>query len=198
MNINYIIFQFINQLAGENQYVDFLMVFASKYLSYAMVATICIIFLLGIVKQNKQDRYGAIHTFLLMVIGLSINALLGAIFYFPRPFVNHQVHLLYAHSADSSFPSDHATTSMSMAAGLRWIDKPLSWLFVALSIWIGFSRIYVGHHYPLDIISSYGIVWIVYFLYHKFLEIKITCIFEAIEQWSLKHITKRISGDNKH
>lgn len=191
MNINLIVFHFINNLAGKNGNIDGLLIFSSKYLTYIMFAAVCYIFLLGIIKHHKTYRYGAIHTFLLMAIGLGINALLGLVAYIPRPFINHHVHLLYPHIPDSSFPSDHATVSMSMAAGLRWINKPIGWIFMVLSIWVGFSRIYVGHHYPVDIIGSYGIVWAVYFLYRKFFETRIISILEIVEQWGLKHIIRK-------
>jgi undecaprenyl-diphosphatase len=59
-----------------------------------------------------------------------------------------------------SFPSNHAVNS-SVLATLTILHRPLLWLpAAAMVLLIGFSRIYVGVHYPLDILagSALGIV----------------------------------------
>ena len=74
-----------------------------------------------------------------------------------RPADAHaQIHPLYVvHS--SSFPAGHAATAFAGATLLSYFTPRLSPLFVVLAAAIGFSRIYVGVHYPTDVLAGAAI-----------------------------------------
>ncbi|HJT60028.1 MAG TPA: phosphatase PAP2 family protein [Ktedonobacteraceae bacterium] len=98
----------------------------------------------------------------------------------PRPFISHKVHLLVTHAADASFPSDHTAWSFAVLGMLLftflpvffaawrerawgWQDskfativEPLLLLIGALIIAciIGLARVFVGVHYPGDILGG--------------------------------------------
>jgi undecaprenyl-diphosphatase len=99
-----------------------------------------------------------------------------------RPFVNNKVNLLFDHVKDASFPSDHATGTMSIALGVRKYNKSLNVLLTILSVVVGFSRIYVGHHYPMDIIGAYIIVWGASHIYNLKLRSKVENLYELVEK----------------
>lgn len=158
------------------------MIFSSKYLPYLMALTICAVFLFGVLKHDAASRKNAVITALLVAVNLTINLLIGCFVYVPRPFVNHKVNLLFSHVRDSSFPSDHATATMGTAVGFMRVNHILGWVSVLFSLLVGFSRIYVGHHFPLDIIGSYAIVVVTNYLYNKFLAIKAGKLYMRIEK----------------
>lgn len=83
---------------------------------------------------------------------------------------------------NSSLPSDHAIGTMSTALGLRKYNKLLSLILTVFSIIVGFSRVYVGHHYPLDIIGAYIIVFATNYIYNLKLRNKVESLYEAVEK----------------
>jgi undecaprenyl-diphosphatase len=74
-----------------------------------------------------------------------------------RPFAAHpEIHPLYAvHS--SSFPAGHAATSFAGAALLSFLAPRAAPLFAVLAVAIAYSRVYVGVHYPGDILGGAAI-----------------------------------------
>ena len=56
--------------------------------------------------------------------------------------------------ATSSFPSGHATVAFACATMLALAVPRLRWPLVALAALIAFSRVYVGVHYPLDVLAG--------------------------------------------
>lgn len=56
---------------------------------------------------------------------------------------------------DYSFPSDHTTIAAALAAGLWLIDRRLGIIGTALALLEGFSRVYLGQHYPHDVLAAF-------------------------------------------
>ena len=53
-----------------------------------------------------------------------------------------------------SFPSGHATVSFACATTLALAVPRLTWPLFALATLISFSRVYVGVHYPFDVVAG--------------------------------------------
>lgn len=179
--MNMELFRMINNLADKNGILDGIMIFFSEYVPYIFMAAVAIVFILGMTKKNSNYRKAAVSTFVITVFNLILSFIIGGIYYVDRPFVHNQVNLLFPHVQDASFPSDHATGTMSIALGLEKYNKLLSRILTILSIIVGFSRVYVGHHYPMDVIGAYIIVWITGYIYNFKLRSKVDDLYEVIE-----------------
>lgn len=63
-----------------------------------------------------------------------------------------------------SFPSNHAANSFAAVTALQAIThEPHPW-FVALAVGVAFSRVYLGVHYPLDVVGGAAVGWLVAWL----------------------------------
>ena len=76
----------------------------------------------------------------------------------------HHVEVLVSKSHDASFPSDHSIVAGSATAGL-WIvahygvqaNRAVPIVATALALVVAFSRVYVGAHYPGDVVAGLGV-----------------------------------------
>jgi undecaprenyl-diphosphatase len=72
-----------------------------------------------------------------------------------RPFIaDPEQDPLVGTSLDLSFPSGHAATSFAGATLLAWYAPRLTVPLYALAALVAWSRVYVGVHYPLDIVAG--------------------------------------------
>ena len=180
--MNMELFRLINNLANKNTVLDNIMIFFSKYVPLIFMAAIVIVFILGIKQKKCEYREIAFSTVVITVTNLIINLIIRSIFHVDRPFVNNKVNLLVPHDTASSFPSNHATGTMSIALGLGKYNKSLSIILNILSIIVGFSRVYVGDHYPMDVIGSYVIVFAISYIYNLKLRSKVENLYKIVEK----------------
>jgi undecaprenyl-diphosphatase len=93
---------------------------------------------------------------LAMLLAFVINDLtLKPIFHAPRPFQRDaQVRVVGPRPDDYSFPSGHAAASVAAAVALSraWPAGTIAWF--ALSAFIAYTRIYLGVHYPIDVVAG--------------------------------------------
>lgn len=187
--MNMEIFRLINNLANKNSFLDKTMIFFSKDVPYIYMAVLAIVFILGIAKKDSDYRRAAVNTFIITVINLILSFIIGSVYYEDRPFVHNKVNLLLPHAKDASFPSDHAIGTMSIALGLKNANKLLSLILTMLSVVVGFSRVYVGHHYPVDVIGAYIIVFITNYVYNLLLKNKTEELYTKIEELLIRKLT---------
>src|SRR4051812_15628343 len=73
----------------------------------------------------------------------------------PRPFTVFPHALLLGHrSTDPSFTSDHATMAGAIAVGLFLVSRRLGAVAAAAAVLMAFARVYVGAHFPIDVIAG--------------------------------------------
>lgn len=76
----------------------------------------------------------------------------------PRPFNDHQgLDVLVAGKTDFSFVSDHATMAMAIGVGLFVANRKFGFAAIALALLEGFCRVYMGVHYPTDVIGGFAL-----------------------------------------
>ncbi|WJV47810.1 phosphatase PAP2 family protein [Streptomyces flavofungini] len=76
----------------------------------------------------------------------------------PRPFVDHQgLEVLADGKTDYSFVSDHATLAMAIGVGLFVANRKFGIAGIALAVAEGFCRVFMGVHYPTDVVGGFAL-----------------------------------------
>ncbi len=89
------------------------------------------------------------------LIALGIGQIIGNAVDRARPYETMSgVHILVDRTTDFSFPSDHATAVGAVAAGLLIANRRWGLAAAALALIMAFTRVYVGAHYPGDVIAG--------------------------------------------
>ncbi|MBX9459135.1 MAG: phosphatase PAP2 family protein [Rhizobium sp.] len=125
-------------------------------------------------EARRRFGAGAIHVasyvlFTVAVAGLISNIVKRAIGR-PRPelFGDHGLFTFnpFMHDSDfESFPSGHATTSGALWTALALLFPPLRWPLLIIGFYLALTRIFVGAHYPSDVMVGFGWgMWFAFFM----------------------------------
>ncbi len=128
---------------------------------------------LALAIQVQRPRFGQVMALALLTIGIVIGVA-KALTQRRRPFTQlKNVRVVGLRPVDLSYPSGHAAMAFNVATLMAW-GLPLAWplraALYALAGLVGYSRLHLGVHFPLDVLSGgllgtgWGLVW-VSFLY---------------------------------
>jgi len=130
---------------------------ASKY--SALITYFCYVAVLvyAIVRRDRE-KILFVTRFVLVAIAFNVvlTQLLKAGFGMPRPGHTLPVRPFSFLNVYSSFPSGHTVAIITAALPLAlWIDKKTTYvLFAILIASVGFSRVWLGMHHPVDILAG--------------------------------------------
>ncbi|MDE3027340.1 MAG: phosphatase PAP2 family protein [Paracoccaceae bacterium] len=152
-NLDLALTQSINGLSGRFPLLDAAMIDLSAFGVPLLVLAVALQWWRG--PDRLHIRHVLVATGLTFVLGLTLNQVIVHLFHRTRPYDAGVTHLLIARSADFSFPSDHATASVAIAASLLMHGMRRTGLIFALAaLLLCFSRVYIGTHYFSDILGG--------------------------------------------
>ena len=152
------VFKVINSLAGKSSVLNWLArVGADDHIIPIVLALLVLLVIL--IPRDRQAREVAFTCLLCAVIAvvmsMAILFILNSAFFRPRPFTSlSNVHLLFYHNTDSSFPSNAATIAFAMAISVLMYNRKVGGVMLALAVYVGLARVLCGVHYPLDVIGG--------------------------------------------
>jgi|SRR3989344_7594242 len=144
-------FRLINNLAGYNVWLDRFMIFAADMMGYFLLVSMVIIFW----KKNYFKKAIVVSFGSAIIARFGFVSLMRYFFYSPRPFlVLDNINQLMNHESESSFPSGHAAFYFALMMGICFYNKKAGWIYFVLAGLMGFARVFVGVHWPLDILAG--------------------------------------------
>ena len=160
MSVNETLFLWINGLAGKSPLLDESLKGVAN--DYFFITSSCLVLLalwFGTRKIHQREK----NQKAIMGASVSLGVATGTVrifnlFYFtPRPFTELPTNLLFYQPTDPSFPSHSAAVIFAIAVAILLADRKAGIFLLFLAFLVGFARIYVGIHYPLDILGGVAI-----------------------------------------
>jgi len=167
------LFKIINNLAGKWVFLDFLGVFFAKYSEYVLWLILVCLVLIKFKKYWKMIVEAMVSGILARFV---ITNIIRWIWSRPRPFnILENINLLLPQKTEPSFPSGHASFYFAISTVVYLYNKKLGYLFFAVTFLMGLARVFVGYHWPFDILAGavIGIFsgLVVFYLPKKFLKV---------------------------
>lgn len=148
--MNLQIFNFFFGLGQTYPLVGTLAVFISGPLRYVIIPLLVTLYFL-VISKHKMSFFALIY--LSLFSAWFFARMIKEIVQLNRPFMTHNLTPL-SHVMGYSFPSEHATVYGALAVILFSLDKPLGSIMIVCAVLVMLSRLVVGVHYPLDVISG--------------------------------------------
>lgn len=147
-SIDHFLFRVINQLAFRWAWLDILGVFLANYFVYFVVAFLLFFFL----KSRKNWKMVPKALLSATVARFVIVDFIRWVYPRQRPFIGEDINLLIDKVNQFAFPSGHAAFSFGLATIVYFYNKKIGTLFFLFAFVISIARIFVGVHWPLDIL----------------------------------------------
>lgn len=147
--LNIDVFRSINDLGTQYSFLNPVVIFLAEYMLYVLCLTIAIFWF----TRNTSHRLMVIHAIMAFALAEILGKAAGQLYSHHQPFaVLPLVNQLIAHEVDNSFPSDHTIMFFSICVSFYLTRKKEWWLWLVLPFCVAISRIWVGVHYPVDVI----------------------------------------------
>jgi undecaprenyl-diphosphatase len=121
-----------------------------------------LVWIMLVVKGGRRGRMAALLLVPVIVVSDQLNShLIKELIGRPRPChlingvrIMGDIHMLVDCGPGFSFTSSHAVNNAAAATVLSWYYPRWTWAFVVWAGLVALSRVFVGVHYPLDLVSG--------------------------------------------
>lgn len=147
------LFPMLHAAPGNDGWRTTLGIFVAEWLIWTLPAVAAVM----VWENRNEDRRAVLFAILACALSLTLSHLTGLMWPRDRPFVSG-FSALVAHAPSPSFPSSHATFAYSAALTVAVVRNRIDTLFVlsiVLASVIAIARVFVGVHYPTDVIGGF-------------------------------------------
>ena len=136
------------------------MISAAAFVADYLIYLIPLLVIAPWCRGQGLQRNLAVMACLVALVALGLNQIMIVLWPHPRPFMVGMGHSFMAHAPDSSFPSDHATVFAAIGLTLVFhsVRSGIGWSILALGLLVAWARIFLGVHFPLDMVGAVAVV----------------------------------------
>ena len=145
----------LNQWAGRYALLDKVenLIVSDYFIPVLAALLLVFVWFAGRDSQQRDAYQRAVLRALIAVGFANLTVLILNQHYFrERPFVDHDLTILFYQPTDSSFPANPAAVTFAIASGMWQGSRKLGAFLYGLAVLWGLSRIYAGVFYPSDVV----------------------------------------------
>ncbi|MFX0571585.1 undecaprenyl-diphosphatase [Bacillus pumilus] len=145
------LFRWVNQLSIDHGYLNPIFIGLAEY-TVLLAALKCLF--IWFQNRSRTNRGMVVSAGLTFILAELMGKIAGIFYSNQQPFAEmSHVNLLIQKEVNNSFPSDHTIFIFSICL-IFWLfhKRHVYWLIIACAV--GFSRIWVGVHYPFDVLAG--------------------------------------------
>ena len=176
--LNLSLFEWINASSYASDWMIHFAIFIANDLLYCMILLFAWFWLRGNYDTKKQ----ILKAFIFTSIAILISQCISHVYYHPRPFVMDVGRTLIYHAPNGSFPSDHMLIFSSIAFSYLFSAQRKLGISLLVMAWlVAWSRVYLGVHFPLDMLGAFLLAFAL-----NFFGLKLWNLYkDKIMQWAL-------------
>jgi undecaprenyl-diphosphatase len=176
--LNLSLFSWINASPEATNTSIHFAIFIANDLLYCMILLFAWFWLRGNYDTKKQ----ILKAFIFTSIAILISQCISHAYYHPRPFVMEVGRTLIYHAPNGSFPSDHMLIFSSITFSYLFSAQRKLGVFLLIMAWlVAWSRVYLGVHFPLDMLGAFLLAFAL-----NFFGLKLWNLYkDKIMQWAL-------------
>ena len=149
--VNIQVFRTINNLGKDYSFLNPFIIFIAEYTLVLLIFAVLFYWF----SRSKINRIMVIAALLSVVLAEIIGKLISMLHFNYQPFVVlSDVNQLIGKEVGNSFPSDHTIICFAVCFTFFFFKSRFKYFWVGLALLVGLSRMWVGVHYPADVLTG--------------------------------------------
>ena len=153
--MDYRVYHAINEVVARHSWLGSTLAVIETWAVPAVAVATVALWLLARPGGDRKWKLASASALCGAALGLLVNQIIAKIWHRQRPFATHpSAHVWGSRSHDPSFPSDHSSAAVGIAFAVFFFDRLAGNFFLAAATFVAVGRVFIGAHYPLDVIAG--------------------------------------------